>query len=345
MQVSTIGLDLAKHWFQVHGVDATGQVVVRRRLRRSEVLAFFRTLPPCLVGMEACATAHHWARELAALGHTVKLMPPAYVKAYVKRNKNDAADAEAICEAVTRPSMRFVPVKDAEQQSVLMLHRARNLLVRQRTMLVNSLRAHMAEFGIVAPQGLRHIEVLVKQIAHEQQRLPELARAILQMVVDQLHDTVARVRQIELRLAKWHRQNRVSQLLATVPGVGIMGASAIAATVTDPTLFRSGREFAAWLGMTPRQNSSGGKERLGRTSKRGDKYIRCLLVSGAVAILRHARNRTTKDAAWVHALLARKPTKVAAVALANKTARIAWAVMMRGEGYRVTTVIGVTARK
>jgi transposase len=270
-------------------------------------------------------------------------MPPAYVKAYVKRNKNDAADAEAICEAVTRPSMRFVPVKDADQQSVLMLHRARNLLVRQRTMLANALRAHMAEFGIIAPQGLPHIEILVAAIAHEEKRLPELARSILQMIVDQLHDTAVRIREIEASLAKWHRQSPVSQLLATVPGIGVMGASAIAATVNDPSLFRSGREFAAWLGMTPRQNSSGGKERLGRTSKRGDKYIRCLLVAGAVSVLRHTRNRTTKDAAWVRGLLARRPTKVAAIALANKTARIAWAVMARGEAYRSKDVIGQAA--
>ena len=343
MQITTIGLDLAKHWFQVHGVDANGHVVVRRRLWRSGVIPYFRSLEPCLVGMEACATAHHWARELIALGHTVKLMPPAYVKAYVKRNKNDAADAEAICEAVARPSMRFVPVKDAEQQSVLMLHRARSLLVRQRTMLVNALRAHMAEFGIIAPQGLRHVEILTKTIAHEQERLPELARSILQTIVDQLNGTMARIREIEVRLAKWHRQSRVSRLLATVPGVGIMGASAIAATVADPTLFRSGREFDAWLGMTPRQNSSGGKERLGRTSKRGDKYIRCLLVAGAVAVLRHTRNRTTKDAAWVQGLLARRPAKVAAVALANKAARIAWALMTHGEAYRRKDAIGQAA--
>jgi transposase len=293
--------------------------------------------------MEACATAHHWARELTALGHQVKLMPPVYVKAYVKRNKNDAADAEAICEAVTRPTMRFVPVKDVDQQSILMLHRARNLLVRQRTMLVNALRAHMAEFGITAAQGLAHVEELVAVIDNEQSPLPELARSILRMVVAQLKDTMARTHEIELQLAKWHRQSKVSQLLATIPGVGIMGASAIAATVTDPTLFRSGREFAAWLGMTPKQNSSGGKERLGRTSKRGDKYIRCLLVAGAVAILRHTRNRTTKDAAWVRGLLARKPAKVAAMALANKTARIVWAVMARGEAYRSKDVIGLAA--
>jgi len=343
MNIATIGLDLAKHWFQVHGVDDRGQPVVRRRLRRSEVISYFRSLPPCLVGMEACATAHHWARELAALGHDVRLMPPGYVKAYVKRNKNDAADAEAICEAVSRPSMRFVPVKTAEQQAVLMLHRARALLVRQRTMLANALRAHMAEFGIIAPQGLCNVEDLIGELAHEQDRLPELARAILLTIVAQLHDTMARVHEIEVRLAKWHRASELSQLLASIPGIGIMGATAIAATVTDPSLFRSGREFAAWLGMTPRQNSSGGKERLGRTSKRGDKYIRCLLVAGAVAVLRHTRNRTTKDAAWVRGLLARRPAKVAAVALANKTARIAWAVMARREAYRSSNVIGQAA--
>lgn len=343
MHITTIGLDLAKHWFQIHGIDAAGKVVVRRRLRGAEVVAFFRRQGPCLVGMEACATAHHWARELIALGHEVKLMPPAYVKAYVKRNKNDAADAEAICEAVTRPSMRFVPVKDVDQQSVLMMHRARNLLVRQRTMLVNALRAHLAEFGIIAPQGLRHIERLAGAIEEDSPALPELARSILRLVVAQLNDTQAKVRQIEAKLAKWHRSNRVSKLLATVPGVGIMGASAIAATVSDPNLFRSGREFAAWLGMTPRQNSSGGKERLGRTSKRGDKYIRCLLVAGAVAVLRHARNRATKDAEWVRALLARRPAKVVAVALANRTARIAWAVMARGEAYRAKEIAGQAA--
>jgi len=334
MDIATVGLDLAKHWFQVHAVDAQGQTVVRRKLRRGEVLGYFRALMPCLVGMEACATAHHWARELTALGHEVRLMPPGYVKAYVKRNKNDAADAEAICEAVTRPTMRFVPVKTADQQAVLMLHRARNLLVRQRTMLVNALRAHMAEFGIIAAQGLRHVEDLVAEIDHKQARVPEMARSILQTLVDQLRDTMARVSEIETRLTKWHKESKMSRLLATIPGIGIMGATAIAATVSDPSLFRSGREFAAWLGMTPRQSSSGGKERLGRTSKRGDKYIRCLLVAGAVAVLRHTRNRTTKDAAWVRGLLARRPAKVTAVALANKSARIAWAVMIRGEGYR-----------
>ncbi len=293
--------------------------------------------------MEACATAHHWARELIALGHEVKLMPPAYVKAYVKRNKNDAAGAGAICEAVTRPSMRFVPVKDIDQQSLLMLHRARNLLVRQRTMLVNALRAHLAEFGVIAPRGLRHAGQLVAAIEENHAGLPELARPIPRLIVARLNGTQAKVRQIEAKLAKWHRSNRVSKLLATVPGVGIMGASAIAATVSDPNLFRSGRAFAAWLGMTPRQNSSGGKERLGRTSKRGDKYIRCLLAAGAVAVLRHARTRATKDAEWVRALLARKPAKVVAVALANRTARMVWAVMARGEAYRAKEIAGQAA--
>ena len=231
MQITTIGLDLAKHWFQVHGVDAAGKVIVKRGCAAAEVVEFFKALEPCLVGMEACATAHHWARELIALGHEVKLMPPAYVKAYVKRNKNDAADAEAICEAVTRPSMRFVPVKSAEQQAVLMMHRARELLVRQRTMLINALRAHLAEFGVIAPQGLRHVEQLVAAI--EANKHGSAGTGAVDPAADrgQLNDTQAKVRQIEARLAQWHRNSRLSKLLATIPGVGIMGASAIAATV------------------------------------------------------------------------------------------------------------------
>jgi transposase len=333
MRVTTIGLDLAKHWFQVHGVDAAGKVVVKRRLRRAEVVGFFKGLEPCLVGMEACATAHHWARELIALGHEVKLMPPTYVKAYVKRNKNDATDAAAICEAVTRPSMRFVPVKNVDQQAVLMLHRGRALLVRQRTMLVNALRAHMAEFGFIAAKGLGHVEELIAAIEDDETPIPDLALSILRVIVAQLKDTDAKVRQFEAELAKWHRENKTSKLLATIPGIGVMGASAIAATVTDPGMFGSGRDFSAWLGMTPRQNSSGGKERLGGVSKRGDKYIRRLLVTGAIAVIRHARTRATAEGEWLRGMLARKPAKVVALALANKTARIAWAVMKRGEAY------------
>ena len=270
---------------------------------------------------------------MIALGHEVKLMPPAYLKAYVKRNKNDAADAAAICEAVTRPSMRFVPVKDVDQQAVLMMHRARNLLVRQRTMAINALRAHMAEFGVIAPQGPSHVDPLVKAIEGDT-GVPELARSILRLIVAQLHDTQGKIKLIEAQLNRWYRRSEISKLLSTVPGVGIMGATAVAATVSDASQFRSGREFAAWLSMTPRQNSSGGKERLGRTSKRGDKYIRGLLVAGAVAVLRHARERATKDGQWVRDMLARKPAKVVAMALANRTARIVWAVMARGEGYQ-----------
>jgi transposase len=334
MQITTIGLDLAKHWFQVHGVDAAGKVVVKRRLRRAEVIEFFRGQEPCVVGMEACATAHYWARELVGFGHQVKLMPPSYVKAYVKRNKNDATDAAAICEAVTRPSMRFVPVKTVDQQAVLMLHRGRALLVRQRTMLVNALRAHMAEFGFIAAKGLAHVEELVEAIEDDETPIPDLALSILRVIVEQLNDTDKRVRDFDAKLAKWHREDKTSRLLATIPGVGVMGASAIAATVTDPGMFDSGRDFAAWLGMTPRQNSSGGKERLGGVSKRGDKYIRRLLVGGAMAVIRYARGKMTTEGQWVRAMLARKPAKVVALALANKTARIAWAVMKRGEAYQ-----------
>jgi transposase len=334
MQAITIGLDLAKHWFQVHGVDAAGKVVVKRRLRRAEVVGFFKALEPCLVGMEACATAHHWARELIGLGHRVKLMPPTYVKAYVKRNKNDATDAAAICEAVTRPSMRFVPVKTVDQQAILMLHRGRALLVRQRTMLVNALRAHMAEFGFIAAKGLAHVEELVEAIEDDETPIPDLALSILRVIVAQLNDTDKRVREFDAKLAQWHREDKTSKLLATIPGVGVMGASAIAATVTDPGMFACGRDFAAWLGMTPRQNSSGGKEKHGGVSKRGDKYIRRLLVGGALAVIRHARGRTTAEGEWLRSLLARKPVKVVALALANKNARIVWAVMKRGEAYQ-----------
>src|SRR4051812_48918074 len=234
MQISTIGVDLAKNVFQVHGVDSGGKVVITRQLRRKQVIDFFSKIPACLVGMEACGTAHHWAREISKLGHTVRLMPPSYVKGYVKRSKNDAADAAAICEAVTRPSMRFVPVKTIGQQAVLMMHRARNLLVRQRTMAINALRAHMAEFGVIAPQGAANVERLIKEIEENTAGLPELARSILRLIVAQLSDTQAKIRQIEAQLAKWHRHSEISRRLATVPGVGIMGATAIAATVSDP---------------------------------------------------------------------------------------------------------------
>ena len=335
MQITTAGLDLAQNVFHVHGVDAKGKVVVRKKLRRVDVLRFFSALPPCLVGMEACASAHYWARELTGLGHEVKLMPPSYVKPYVKRGKNDAADAEAICEAVTRPTMRFVPVKSAEQQSVVMLHRSRDLLIRQRTMLANALRGHLAELGIIAAQGLRKLPTLIEVLLDETDtRIPAVARQVLSELVAQMRDLQTRIKALECRLLAWHRRSEVSRRLETIPGIGVVTATAIAATVTDASHFKSGRQFAAWLGLVPRQNSTGGKERLGRISKMGDRYIRRLLVVGATALIRFARNRSTPLAAWADALLVHRPARLVSVALANKMARIAWAVLVRGEAYR-----------
>ncbi len=333
-EVVTIGVDLAKNVFQVHGVDAEGAVVVRRQLRRRQVLAFFKKLSPCLVGMEACATAHYWAREIAALGHEVKLMPPRYVKPYVKRNKNDAADAEAICEAVTRPTMRFVAVKSAEQQSVLMGHRTRELLVRQRTMLVNAIRAHMAEFGVVARTGLPQVKELLAVITDEEdERIPPLARTCLEGLARQLLSLEREIVGAEKRIHAWHRANQDSRRLETTPGIGPITASALASSIANPSIFKSGRSMAAWIGLVPRQNSTGGKERMGRISKQGDHYLRWLLVAGAMTVIRHAKRRGTTDR-WLANIIADKPTKVAAVALANKNARIAWALLRHGGTYR-----------
>jgi transposase len=322
--ITTIGLDLAKSVFQVHAVDEMGSVVMRKRLRRSQVLAFFAEIPPCLIGLEACATAHYWARELIALGHEARLMPPNYVKAYVKRNKHDVADAEAICEAVRRPSMRFVPIKTAEQQSALMMHRARDLLVRQRTMLVNALRGHLAEFGLIEAQGLHKVAKLIAIVTDENDgRVPYIARQVLQVMINHIEDIQVRIVGLEKQVLAWHKSNPVSQRLATIPGIGPIIATAIAATVADPNTFRSGREFAAWLGLVPRQNSTGGKARLGGISKRGDSYLRRLLVNSAHTVLLCSKQAKTDP--WLTSLLSRKPRLVAAVALANKTARVAWA--------------------
>ena len=333
-EVITIGIDLAKNVFQVHGVDGDGKVLIRRQLRRARLLSFFAKQPRCLVGMEACATAHHWARQLIGLGHEVRLMPPCYVKPYVKRNKNDAADAEAICEAVTRPTMRFVAVKTVEQQGVLMLHRTRELLVRQRTMLVNGIRAHMAEFGIVAPAGIQRVKELFAVIGDaDDDRLPPVARSCLEGLGRQffsLHDEIAA---LETRIHAWHRSSEVSRRLETIPGIGPITASALAASVADPALFRSGRELAAWIGLVPRQNSSGGRERLGHISKQGDQYLRWLLVAGAMSVIRQARHKDPEKT-WLANMLATKPAKVAAVALANKTARIAWVLLRHGGTYQ-----------
>ncbi|TIN72221.1 MAG: IS110 family transposase [Mesorhizobium sp.] len=333
-KVSTIGLDVAKHVFQVHGVDAQGAVVVRRKLRRDDVVAFFTSLPACLIGIEACATSHHWARVLTALGHEVRLMPASYVKPYVERQKNDASDAEAICEAVTRPTMRFVPTKSEEQQSVLMLHRVRELLIRQRTMLVNALRGHLAELGIITRQGATGLSMLVALVEDEGHDLiPPLARSALFLLVQQLREVHEKVGELDRQIHIWHRSHELSRRLETIPGIGPITASAIVATVTDASLFKSGRQLAAWLGLVPRQNSSGGKDRLGRISKQGDPYIRRLLVVGAHAVLRFCRKGKAAPTRWAAELLAKKPYNVVAVALANKMARIVWALMTTGKRF------------
>src|SRR5229473_2257321 len=300
MQITTIGLDIAKNVFQVHGIDANEKVVVRKQLRRSQVIAFFKALPPCLIGMEACATAHYWARELTKLGHQVRLMPAKDVKAYLKRNKNDAADAAAICEAVRRPTMRFVRIKSAEQQGQLMQHRTRDVLIRQRTQIINALRAHLAELGVVAAQGNAGVNELGA---------------------------------IEKRIKMQHRSSEASQRVEAIPGIGVIGATAIVATVADPTIFRSGRDFAAWIGLVPRQDSTEGKQKLGPISKQGDRYLRRILIVGAIAVLRRAQENPGKYP-WLTQLLARRPFKVVAVALANKMARMAWALLAHGGTYR-----------
>jgi transposase len=334
MQITTIGLDIAKNVFQVHAIDAREKVVIRKQLRRSQVIPFFERLSPCLVGMEACATSHHWARELTKLGHEVRLMPAKDVKAYVKRNKNDAADAEAICEAVRRPTMRFVTVKSVEQQGRLMQHRIRDLLLRQRTQLINALRAHLAELGITAPQGREGVKQLLGIVAEQGDgRLPSDARACLGILAGQIIATQAQIAALEKRIMAQHRSSEVSQRLTTIPGIGRIGASTIAAIVTDPRAFRSGRNFAAWIGIVPRQDSTGGKPRLGRISKQGDQYLRRILVVGAHSVLRRAKQHPEKYP-WLTRLLARRPFKVVAVALANKMARIAWALLAKGGTYQ-----------
>jgi transposase len=335
MQTSTIGIDLAKNVFQVHGVDTAGKVALTKKLRRSQVLALFETLPPCLIGMEACATAHHWARELEALGHDVRLMPASYVKAYVKRGKNDAADAAAICEAVARPSMRFVPIKSVEQQAALMLHRARDLLIRQRTQLINALRAHLAELGLVAEKGREGVVELAAIISDERNShaLPPAMKQALQAILDQLTALQQQVGQLDRCIHAQHRASDVSRRVETVPGIGVIGATAITSTVTDPSVFKTGRDFAAWIGLVPRQYSTGGKEKLGGISKQGDRYLRRLLVIGATAVIQHARRHPEKHP-WIMRLLAKKPAKLVAVAVANKMARIAWAIMAKGGTYR-----------
>jgi transposase len=332
-QVVTIGLDIAKSVFQVHGVDAHGTVVLRRRLTRSRLRAFFEKQPPCLVGIEACGSSHYWGRELSRLGHDVRLIPPSYVKPYVKRQKNDAADAEAICEAVTRPNMRFVAIKSPEQQSIMIAHRTRSILTRQRTQLSNAIRGHMSEFGLVAPQGRNGLEMLIAIIDAADGPLPSPARASLQMLIAQLRLVNEQILESDRLIIASARSTDVGRRLMGIPGVGPVLASALVAAVADPKSFRSGRDLAAWIGLVPRQNSSGGKERLGGITKQGDRYLRQLLVVGAVAVIRYAQRNGARRP-WLVRLLTRRTPKVAAVALANKNARMVWAIMTSGECYR-----------
>ena len=330
--ITTVGLDIAKSVFQVHGIDAGGQVVIRRQLKRRYVLTFFQKLPPCLVGIEACASSHHWSRELQALGHTVRLMPPAYVKPYVKRQKNDATDAEAICEAVSRPNMRFVATKTPEQQSCLMLHRTRHLFIRQQTAVINAIRAHLAELGIVAPVGRQGVEQLLGIVADpNDKRVPEVARVCIAALGTQLRVLKAQILEFDRMIIAWHRSNETSKRLDEIPGVGPALATALVASIADPKAFRSGRDFSAWIGLVPKQHSSGGREKLGGISKQGDRYLRSLFTAGALAVIRYAKIHGTKHRPWLTALLARRPTKVDPHTLANKKARKAWAKMARGD--------------
>jgi transposase len=333
--VKTIGLDIAKSVFQVHGVDADGQVVIRRKLKRRYVLAFFHKVPSCLVGMEACATSHHWSRELQALGHRVRLMPPAYVRPYVKRQKNDAADAEAICEAVTRTNMRFVETKTIEQQSCLVLHRTRHLFIRQQTSVINAIRAHLAEFGIVAPVGRKGLEQLLDVVANtREQRIPALARACIAALGAQLRALKAQILEFDRQIMLWHRSHETSKRLDEVPGVGPALATALVASIADPKAFRSGREFSAWIGLVPKQHSSGGKQVLGRTSKMGQRDIRRLLIIGAMTVIRWACRKAPPENSLLARILARKPRMLVAIALANKMARSIWAMLTKNESYR-----------
>ena len=335
MQVTTVGLDLAKNIFQVHGITAEGSVAFNRALRRGQVLRFFEKLAPCLVGIEACGTSHYWARELSKFGHRVRLIPPVYVKPYVKRGKSDAADAEAICEAVGRPTMRFVEIKSAEQQALLSLHRARDLIVRQRTQTVNMLRGLLAEFGYVTARNIERATALARDIVKgDGPELPEIAQAVIASLCQQLLLLNDRIRWFTRQIAAAARSDKRIRLLQTILGVGPITASAIVATVGTPDQFRGGREFAAWLGLTPLNRSSGGKERLGRISKMGDRYLRRLLVTGMTARVRAARSRPERADPWMISLLERKPVRLVTVAMANKTARIIWAVLTRNEAYK-----------
>jgi transposase len=331
-----IGVDLAKNYFQVHALASEGGSAIRRKLSRSKMQEFFTQIEPCLIGMEACGSAHYWARELTAMGHEVLLMPPAYTKPYVKRGKNDAVDAEAICEAVSRPGMRFVPVKTAEQQATLTLHKTRDLLIKQRTMNANALRSHLSEFGIIGAKGMGRIDELLER-AEEDATLPGAAKSSARILAQQIEELDKALDELAKEIADFHSQSDMSRLLVEVPGVNKLGATIIAASLPDARIFRRGRDFAAWLGLTPRQNSSGGKPSLGAITKQGNRYIRKLLVLGATSLLSIVNKRKGALHDWIVGLLARKPARLVTVAVANKLARIIWAMMATGEGFRLET--------
>lgn len=335
MKITTIGIDLAKNVFQLHGVDAQGNVLLRTQLKRDKVVEFFANLAPCLVGMEACGSAHYWARQLEKLGHTVKLMAPQFVRPYVKTNKNDSADAEGICEAVTRPNMRFVPVKTAEQQAVLALHRARQGFVKARTAQANQIRGLLGEFGVVIPRGITHIAKRLPGILEDAENgLPGSFRALLQRLADQLKELDRQVGEMERTIQHWHRENTASRKLADIPGIGPITASALVACVGDAKSFENGRQMAAYLGLVPRQHSSGGKPTLLGISKRGDVYLRTLLIHGARAVIQQLERKANPTDTWLKRLLERRNKNVAAVALANKNARIVWALLAHDRNFR-----------
>jgi len=332
--VSTIGLDIAKSVFQAHGADASGAVVFRKKLGRARLLAFFAAQPRCMVAMEACAGAHHWGRELMKLGHTVRLIPPAYVKPFVKRQKNDVADAEAICEAAQRPTMRFVPVKSAEQQASGVIFRARDLLVHQRTQLMNALRGHMAEYGHVAPKGVMYVDRLVVEIEDPQSEIPEAARTSLKAMVRMLDRRDTEISLLDAEIARRAKEDPIARRLMTIPGIGPVTAAALVALAPAPEAFQCGRDFSAWVGLTPVQRSTGGKQKLGQITKAGERTLRRLLVIGASAVIKQALLRGAPAGSWLAQMLPRKPRMLVAVALANKTARIVWALLARGGVYR-----------
>jgi transposase len=332
-------LDLAKSVFQVHGADGEGNAVVRKRVRRDQVLKFFSGLPRCVVAMEACASSHYWGREIGALGHDVRLIAPIYVKPFVKRQKNDAADAEAICEAAQRPNMRFVEVKSEQRQASAIVFRTRDLLIRQRTQTINALRGHLAEFGHVIPQGAHHIGRLVNIIEDDAGALPAAARTALRTLAGVLHQLEEQIEALDREISRRVKEDETAQRLMTIPGIGRIAATAMVAIAPDAKSFAKGRDFAAWLGLTPRQHSTGGKQRLGRTSKMGERSLRRLLIIGASAVLRWAALRKDQAGAWLKRIMAAKPPLVARVALANKIARVVWALMANGGTYRAPAAV------